>query len=488
MKIRILFFLTALLVSCNTAKNMSSTTENQNKELIDFLFREYEGNKPGASVLVMKEGEFLLNKSYGFADIKNNIKTSATTNYRIASVTKQFTAMAIMLLEAQGKINYETTLREVFPNFPKYGDDITIRHLITHRSGLINYNRFIEKERTEQILDNEILEKLMETDSTYFSPGSKYAYSNTGYAVLAQIIEKVSGVSFSEFMKREVFDKIDMKNTQVFEVNKPIENRAYGYIVRDTSITAKDQSISSAVQGDGGIYSSVLDYAKWDKALYTDTLLPQEKLQEAFYAWEGDVKTDKSGYGYGWRISYHNNIKVVQHGGSTTGFSTHMIRVPSEQLTAVIFTNRNKRGNELENKANALISIYSDYKIPMPVAIMVEKEIELNGIKPAFKWYEKFKNDTRFTVSEASLFYLGIDYLNRKEDIKTEEIFNKIIFEYPKYFGGYYGLAILQKRNGETEKAISNFKKTIEFASENDSGVVNYSKKQIEEILTEGKE
>lgn len=138
-------------------KSLNTSKLDNDNQFINYLFKGYSGHKPSASVIVIKDGEIKFEKSYGYADIKNNILATSKTNYRVASVTKQFTAMAIIILVNQGKLSYETKLTDVFPDFPDYGKDISIRHLLTHPSGLVKYTRFIRKGQTEQMLDRDVL-------------------------------------------------------------------------------------------------------------------------------------------------------------------------------------------------------------------------------------------------------------------------------------------------------------------------------------------
>ena len=483
--IQFIVLFSILFLGCTSLKNSNEhkTTSNLDIEFIDYLFQEYSGNTPSASIIVIKEGEIEFVKSYGYAHIENKIPATPKTNYRIASVTKQFTAMAIMILVHQGKLSYETTLTKIFPDFPEYGKDITIRQLLTHRSGLVKYNRFIQKGSTQQMLDKDVLHGLLKTDSTYFTPNTKYAYSNTGYAVLAQVIEKIAGISFADFMEKEIFLPLEMTNSTILEGDKHIKNRAYGYIVKDTLITAKDQSMTSAIQGDGGVYSSILDYYKWDKALYADQLISQTELDHAFYNYDENGKSNEKGYGYGWIVNYYKGTKILQHGGSSTGFGSHVIRIPSENISVAIFTNRNKRGQELPNRAKAIISHFTDGKFQMPFEIVLEKEIATHGIDKGIERYNKIKTDTlNYSISQGALFNFGISYINANKNKEALPLFSALESDYSDYFGGYYGSAIIYQKENNIEKAIEYYRKTIEHSTEKQKWASEYSQKMIEEL------
>jgi len=479
-----------MFTNCKTTSknNIIQELATEDNQIIEYLFESYKADQPGINAMVIKEGKIVLNESYGIANINNKIKITPETNFRIASVTKQFTAMAIMILENQGKLKYETKLTDIFPDFPDYGKDITVRNLITNQSGLVDYFEFINEDRVEQYLDKEILDGLMKLDSTNFEPGSKYEYSNTGYAVLAQIVEKVSGQTFPDFMDKEIFQKLNMTSTQIFQLDNPIKNRAYGHSIKNDSIIFKDQSVSSAIQGDGGIYSNVMDYYKWDQALYSNKLLPKEKLEDAFYDWDNNKKTNKEGYGYGWFIDLHNETKVLNHGGGTAGFEHRVSRIPSLNLSVVLFSNRDGNGRNIMHRTNALTSIYSDYKIPMPIEIMMKKEIDQRGINYGIEIYDKLKDNPRYKNKKTTLSYLGFEYRRMQKLKEAESIFIKATEEHPNYFGGYWGLGIIYKNTDEIEKAILNFKKVIELGTEDEEWILDRAKEVLKDLLDKDKD
>ncbi len=214
-------------------------------------------------------------------------KLTKTTNFRLASVTKQFTAMCVMMLVHDGKLRYDDHLTDVFPDFPAYGKSISIRNLLNHTSGLLDYEDLLEKrysntppEKIPQIKDAEILALMKQQTITKFPPGTEWEYSNTGFALLAMVVEKKSGEPFGQFLRERIFAPLKMDNTIAFENGKnEVRNRAFGHTRSEGKWKEKDQSPTSAVLGDGGIYSSLNDLAKWDDALEHHTLLSEEEMQ-----------------------------------------------------------------------------------------------------------------------------------------------------------------------------------------------------------------
>jgi len=305
------------------------------EQRVDRLFQPYQGSDvPGAAVMIIQDGQPILLKSYGMADLERSVPVSNTTNFRLASLTKQFTAMAIMILAESGKLSYDMTLTEIFADFPEYGHRITIRQLLQHRSGLIDYEELIPDTASQQVTDKDVLHMVMQQDSTYFPPGTQYRYSNSGYAVLAMVVETRSGHSFAEFLAQHIFSPLEMYRTVAYQKGvSRVPNRAYGYHVMPDSISFSDQSLTSAVLGDGGVYSSLDDLYKWDQALYHAPLVSEKTLQLAF-------TPALENYGFGWRIDSYHGHQRLHHSGSTCGFRNVIQRYPEAHFTVIILTNR----------------------------------------------------------------------------------------------------------------------------------------------------
>jgi len=333
----------------------SAPVADQDAELrIDPLFSSVTSSSPGAAVMVIQRGHPVFLRGYGVTDLRSLHKIDEHTNFRLASVTKQFTAMAIMLLVHDGKLRYEQTLGDIFPEFPAYGKSIKIRHMLNHTSGLIDYEDLMTKQygdmpddQIPQIHDAGVLVLLEKVDSTKFPPGSRWEYSNSGYCLLAQVVEKMSGESFGKFLHERIFAPLQMLSTVAYEKGKnDVVNRAYGNTLVNGVWKETDQSSTSATLGDGGVYTSLVDLARWDAALREHTLLSEREMKPALTPVQpskGPAR-EKDGrlvsYGFGWFLEAYKGHQRMWHYGETVGFRTSIQRLPAEDLTVVVLCNR----------------------------------------------------------------------------------------------------------------------------------------------------
>ena len=302
---------------------------------IDKLLAAYQGDAvPGAALMIIQDGEPILTRSFGAADVDGNIPVMAATNFRLASVTKQFTAMSILMMIEEGQLSLDSTLPEIFDAFPAYGKDITVRYILQHRSGLLDYETIMPEGVTEQAHDSDVLQMMIDADHTYFEPGAEYRYSNSGYALLAMIVKQLSGKSFANFLQERIFEPVSMKNTVAFEDGiSTVSTRAFGYTVIGGVVEFSDQSPYSAVLGDGGIYISLNDLLLWDQAQYRNDLIPAET--------RALMQTPAlENYGFGLRIDEYKGHRRYHHAGSTSGFRNFMMRFPDLELTIILLTNR----------------------------------------------------------------------------------------------------------------------------------------------------
>ncbi len=278
-------------------------------------------------------------KGFGLADIDENIFIEPKTNFRLASITKQFTALSILLLENEGKLSLADKLTKYFPELKQSYANISIKNILQHTSGILDYESLANKQDTIQLRDKDVLKLLSEKDSLYFEPGRIHQYSNSGYALLALLVERLSGVSFADFLNEKIFKTLQMNNTVAYENGiSQVTNRAYGYTKVDSGFVDSDQSLYSAVLGDGGIYSSTVDLIKWDKEVNSPTLLPKVKFNQVFIKGKTSVG-EEFDYGLGWRLDPYKNYERFYHTGGTSGFSNIYMKLPEHQLTIIVLIN-----------------------------------------------------------------------------------------------------------------------------------------------------
>ncbi len=305
---------------------------------IDGLMQRYDGRVPGAAVLVLKDGQPVFRRGYGLAVVEDGTPVSPATNFRLASVSKQFTAAAILLLAEDGRLSIDDPLKKWLPGLPAVADAMTLRQLLSHTSGLLDYEDLMDPADTRQVHDIDVLHLLQKENRIYFAPGSSYRYSNSGYALLALVVGKASGSDFASFLRQRIFLPLGMTATFAHQDGvDEVPDRAYGYSQIDGHWQRTDQSTTSAVLGDGGIYSSIDDLAKWDAALYDERLLRRASLQQAFSAATATPEPDVPHYGFGWRI----NGDALWHSGESIGFRNVIVRYPKQKLTVVVLSNRN---------------------------------------------------------------------------------------------------------------------------------------------------
>jgi CubicO group peptidase (beta-lactamase class C family) len=320
---------------------------------IDAIFADLKSdNSPGAAMLVLRDGRPVFQHGYGVTDLKTRRNIDSHTNFRLASLSKQFTAMSIMLLVHDGKLHYEDRLRDIFPEFPAYGRAITIRQLLNHTSGLLDYEDLMEAQpnrwsETVQIQDAEVLTLLEQQSKTKFVPGTHWEYSNSGYVLLGLVVEKVSGLTFGEFLRERIFSPLKMDHSLAYEKGKnEVTDRAYGHAKVGKTWQQTDQSPTSATLGDGGIYTSVEDLAKWDAALRDNTLLSAAEMQPALspvQVADNSVRgpdNEAEAYGFGWYLKPYKGHERMWHYGETMGFHTNIQRFPADHLTVIVLANR----------------------------------------------------------------------------------------------------------------------------------------------------
>ncbi|MEW9625727.1 serine hydrolase domain-containing protein [Rhodanobacter geophilus] len=334
MRLAALFALSLLAAGTASATTTADAIRHANR-----LMQKYTGDVPGASLLVIKDGKPLLDRGYGMADLEHHVAATSATDYRLASVTKQFTAAAILLLAQDGKLKLGDSIRHWLPSLPAFTDRVTLGELLCHTGGLLDYEDLIPPGTTKQLDDGDVLRMIAATTHGYFPPGSAYRYSNTGFVLLGLVVEKASGLSLQDFLARRIFQPLHMDHTLLYvHDDKSVPNRAYGYSETGGRWQRTDQDLTSATRGDGGIYSNIDDLAKWDAALYDSRLLSDASRRLAFSPHAKVVgEPYQADYGYGWRITGD----TLWHSGESIGFRNVIVRWPKQHLTVILLSNRN---------------------------------------------------------------------------------------------------------------------------------------------------
>jgi CubicO group peptidase (beta-lactamase class C family) len=358
----------ALSLGSFCAVELRAQGSGAGKSLEDSVFDGLvKPNEPGFAALFRSALGTAYTRTEGVTDLRTKARIDERTNFRLASFTKQFTAMAIMVLVHDGKLRYDETLAELFPDFPTYGKTITVRNLLNHTSGLPDYEDLMEAAEKakgpvwtpeKQIQDEEVLELLKKQESGKFAPGTSWSYSNSGYVVLGVIVAKVSRKPYGEFLNERIFAPLRMDHTIVYQKGKnEVVNRAFGHSKEGSTLKETDQSSTSATLGDGGIYSNLEDLAKWDGALRNHTLLSEKEFQPALTSvklndgsephWPLEANDDNLhpgkpvSYGFGWFLDPYQGHSRMWHTGSTMGFRTVIERFAGpDGLTAIILCNR----------------------------------------------------------------------------------------------------------------------------------------------------
>ena len=301
---------------------------------LDSFFHTLPKNQPGIALSIMKHGEIIYQNTAGIADPGTPL--DSTSNFRMASVSKQFTAMAILLLEKDNRLHIDDPIGRWLPELPpNIRRHVLIRHLLTHSSGIEDYETLIPDTQKTQVLDNDVLNLLTRRDTTYFPPGTRFRYSNSGFCLLALIVERASHQSYPAFIKDHIFGPLHMDHSAIYEKDKAIVHRALGYAKESTgAIIPSDQSVTSATKGDGGVYTSLADYRKWIIGLQQNRLI---NLPATLKRLRFPINRE-SYYAAGWFITTGSPL-TLYHSGSTCGFENQVIQIPGDEWSITFFSN-----------------------------------------------------------------------------------------------------------------------------------------------------
>ncbi|WP_264536323.1 serine hydrolase domain-containing protein [Flavobacterium sp. N1736] len=329
LKYVILFF----LISCN---NLSA--QNLEAKVDKLLNEKFKKEGPGSVFLVAKKGKVMYRKAFGMADLEMNIKMQSEFVFEIGSMTKQFTAISILMLVEQDKIKLNDEITKFIPDYPTNGNSITIHHLLTHTSGIKDFTSMKSiKDIARADLSPKELVDFFKNEPIDFKPGEAFKYCNSGYVILGYIIEIVSGQSYGEFIDQHIFKKLEMKNSYYASHEKIIKNRVSGYRNKDGYMNTNYISFSIPYAS-GSIMSNVDDMLKWQNAIDKNKLLSSDIVEKAFTNYKLN-NGSKINYGYGWHIKEVNGKLTREHGGSIFGFKSMGVYLPQEQVYVIGLSN-----------------------------------------------------------------------------------------------------------------------------------------------------
>jgi len=321
-----------LLFLCLGQASTVLAQHNEVQEKVDEYINAYmQMDQFSGSILIAKNGEILVNKGYGFADAEFGVKNNPETKFRIGSLTKAFTAVAILQLEEKGILKVDDKLQKYISDYPR-GDEITIKNLLTHTSGIPNHTEFEDFNKGRRVYKYNILETIstFKSRTLKFNPGEKFDYSNSNYILLGFVIEQLSKVTYEEYIKQNIFEPLKMNNSGFENPERIIKTFAQGYCFENNEIEkAKFRDMSNA-HASGALYSTIEDLYIWDRALYKEDLISNKSKVKMFTEFKGN-------YGFAWGIVEVFNHKMIAHSGEIDGFTSNISRFIDDDISIIFF-------------------------------------------------------------------------------------------------------------------------------------------------------
>lgn len=461
---------------------VSSTVFSQSKvDKIDELLSKYaEYGKFNGSALVADNGKVIYKKGFGMANMEWDIPNAADTKHRLGSITKQFTAMLILQLAAEGKLDLQAPISTYLPEYPKaHADKITTHHLLTHTAGIPNYTsfpRFMQDESRNPYTPDEFIKKFQDMDLE-FTPGEKFNYSNSGYFLLGVLAEKLSGKTYEALLHEKIFEPLNMQNTGYDHHDEILKKRATGYEKNGRGGYENSRYLDMSIPyAAGSMYSTVEDLYLWDQGLYTNKLLSKAYMDMYFKpyipAWGNNH------YAYGWGVGYNkigkskDSIYTIGHGGGINGFNTNISRAPSNKSLVVLFSNTG--GAPLNSITRAIYGILNGKAYSMPkksIADELYTVINSKGLDAGLAHYNTIKDSKNYRINEDEMNTIGYQLMNAGKTEAAAEVFKLNIEAFPKSSNTYdsYGEALMNL--GKNDLAIKNYRKSVELNPNNQNGI-----------------
>ncbi|MDF2157109.1 serine hydrolase domain-containing protein [Algoriphagus sp. CAU 1675] len=331
-------FTFCMLIALLLLSQLSLKAQTLETKIDSLLTKMFETEGPGAVFMVAKDGKPIYRKAFGMANLELEVPMVPENIFQIGSMTKQFTAVGILMLEEDGKLDIEDDVRKYIPDFPVQGDQLTIQQLMNHTSGIKDFTRMksIMSIARNDLSPKEIVD-FFKDEPVDFLPGEKFEYNNSGYVVLGYVIELVSGMSYEDFVEQRIFQKLGMNDSRYASDRELVKNRAYGYHDRG-GYTNKMWVSLNIPFASGSLMSTVDDLLIWQNALNSEKLLKQETIRKAFTPGtlsNGETLT----YGYGWHIKELGGMPIREHGGSVFGFKSMGVYLPEQDIYVVGLSN-----------------------------------------------------------------------------------------------------------------------------------------------------
>ncbi|WP_158637305.1 serine hydrolase [Lacibacter cauensis] len=366
---------------------------------LDAVFNQaYPAHSPGATVLLAKADTILYRKAFGMANLELNVQMKPETVLQLASITKQFTSVAVLMLMEQGKLSLKDPLSKYIADFPR-GNEITLHHLLNHTSGIKSYTNLPEfRTKTRLDMTPEEIIAVFKSQPLDFKPGERFAYSNSGYVLLGYIIEQLSGMSYNDFIQKIIFDRLGMKNSSYADTYKIIPNRANGYQLYEGNYENAEYMSTTVPYAAGSLMSTIDDMFRWNRAMHNNLLITERTKQLAFTNYRLNNGT-YSNYGYGWYVNEIEGISTVEHPGGMNGFTTAGIYVPQKDIYAIVLSNRDD-GVGAEMITLKAVATLLGKPITSDVAVSL-KENDLKKWEGAYQ----FEDVVRFITLEKGVLY-----------------------------------------------------------------------------------
>ena len=451
-----------LVSSCSGQSN--SDTDKGVKTKIDkineiiSLYSDYDGFN--GAIAVSHKGNTLYKKGFGFANMEWDIPNKTDTKFQIASLTKSFTAMLIMQLVNERKLDLQKPISAYLPDYPKENaDKINIHQLLTHTSGIPNSKSDKEVSRPEDLVNQFANEPLN------FVPGTNFDYSNSGYTLLGFIIETVTQKTYQKNLIEKIFNPLKMGNSGFYKHRPIIKKMSSGYTTWYPDYFDVDKSDESSAYSAGGLYSTVDDMLLWDKALTNESLLPKKYRDMIFtkHSPDGDGH-----YGYGWELrkmpigNTSKTIETIGHSGRISGYQTSIVRIPETNSCVILFSNSS---NAFLNGINtAIFAILNDqtYDLPLkPITLFMDRIIEKKGIDKGIEFFKAHSNNVEYYVSEDYLILSGYHFLKKDNFDEAIKIFKLATETFPNRYNPHYSYAEGLMKIGKNTEALASYKKSL---------------------------